>query len=193
MYRTTLYRELKSLLYIQCRSYIQARSYLPVLGIWCRFPTRTSILCQTWAPNCWSPATLSGSRSQFAGALALTGTTGTLPHWACKSRIFMSNTKTEHGCQIWPSNCARMTQNEINLGLLKISFLFILIQRAKMNWKLILRSLRFEPSGPTGGPGSEHFFYKISSNKQISIFSIFLFTFLIFPSSKLNTSFQRLN
>ena len=40
----------------------------------------------------------------------------------------------------------RLVQNGTNLGLFKISFLFILAHRAKMNRKLILKTPRFSES-----------------------------------------------
>ena len=45
------------------------------------------------------------------------------------------------------SNRARLAQNGRNLGLFKISFLFILAPCAKMNRKLILKSPRFVQFG----------------------------------------------
>ena len=45
------------------------------------------------------------------------------------------------------SNLARLAPNGTNLGLFKISFLFILARCAKMNRKLILKSPRFVPFG----------------------------------------------
>ena len=44
-------------------------------------------------------------------------------------------------------NCVRFRTNGTNLGLFKISFQYILAPRAKMYWKLILKSPRFVPFG----------------------------------------------